>query len=79
MKELEHIGADSQSLPSTSKGSGTSTPNRMEEDDLTQMKTAVVEDEIDVILSHQSGLIERKKHPQLYVFFFTLQYSISKL
>ena len=71
MKELELVGADSQNLPSTSKGSGTSTPQNMEEDDAPQTKATVVEDEIDVILSHQSGLIQRKKHPQLYVLKFT--------
>ena len=27
--------------------------------------TNVAEDEIDVLLSHESGLIHRKKHPQL--------------
>ena len=65
MKELEHVGADIPNLPSASQGSGTSTPTPEEG---ATIKIAIVEDEIDVILSHQSGLIERKKHPQLYVY-----------
>ena len=68
MKELDHVqDVTSRDSPSSSQhGSGSSTPTpQVEDTDKTTIP--VVEDEIDVVLSHQSGLIQRKKHPQLYV------------
>lgn len=73
MKETEHLTKSSPTIsnndmPSTSaSSSGTATPTSNDAEDEGQSRTIlhVVEDEIDVILSHQSGLIQRKKHPQL--------------
>ena len=39
-----------------------------EETSIHDQTSNVVEDEIDVLLSHESGLIQRKKDPQLYDF-----------
>jgi len=53
--------------PSTSRSSHNSSPMLVNEREPSgeNLKLNVVEDEIDVVLSHQSGLIKRKKHPLL--------------
>jgi len=65
MKETEHLTntpSPDMEEPSSS-GRDSSASNEIVASENAVIN--VVEDEIDVVLSHQSGLIKRKKHPQL--------------
>ena len=68
MKETgQLVNSPDLESPSSSRVSHNSSPMLLNDGEMSgeSLKLNIVEDEIDVLLSHQSGLIKRKKHPLL--------------